>query len=83
MLFSIIGASDLYEKKLPEYAILLGASDRGRKYLSENRKNTAFPVVTKPADAPEGCATDLLRLSDSFYTSAISKSVNFDYFIKK
>lgn len=83
ILFSLIGVSDIFEKSVPEYATLLGASESGRKYLSEIRKNVDFPIITKPADAPDGRLTDILRLSDSLYASAMPKGVNFDYFMKK
>lgn len=83
ILFSLIGVSDIFEKSLPEYTILLGASETGRNYLSGIRKTAVFPIITKPADAPEGIHTDLLRLSDSLYTSAMPKDVSFDYFLKK
>lgn len=83
ILFSLLGVSDVFEKSLPEYTTLLGASERGRKYLSETRKTLDFPVVTKPADAPQGALTDIIRLSDSLYASAMPKDVNFDYFLKK
>ncbi len=83
MLFSLIGVSDIFAKAVPEYAILLGASEKGRKYLSEIRKTPGFPIITKPADAPAGVLTDILQLSDSLYASAMPKGINFDFFIKK
>ena len=83
ILFSLIGASDIFEKSLPEYTILLASSENGRKHLSNIRKTGEFPIITKPADAPEGKPTDILRLSDSLYISAFTKSISFDYFIKK
>jgi len=82
ILFSLIGVSEIFEKSLPEYTFLLGASEKGRKYLSNIRKTANFPIITKPADAPEGIHTDLLRLSDSFYASAMPKDVSFDHFLK-
>ena len=83
ILFSLLGVSDAFEKSLPEYTQLLGASEVGRKYLSDIRKTADFPIVTKPADAPDTPATSILRLSDSLYASAMPKEVNFDYFLKK
>ncbi len=83
LLFSLLGVSDIFEKSLPEFTTLLGASEKGRKYLSEIRKTVDFPIVTKPADAPVGYATDIIRLSDSLYASAMPKGVNFDHFLKK
>ena len=83
ILFSLIGASDIFAKSVPDYTILLGASESGRKYLSEIRKAVEFPIITKPADAHAGVMTDILRLSDSLYSSAMPKGVSFDYFLKK
>ena len=83
ILFSLLGASDALAKSVPEYTTLLGANEKGRKYLSNIRKTVEFPIITKPADAPEGVMTDILRLSDSLYASAMPKGVNFDYFLKK
>lgn len=82
LLFSLIGVSDVFEKKLPEYATLLAASERGRKHLSEIRKGGRYPIVTKPADAPEGVLTDLIRFSDSLYASAMPGDGRLDRFMK-
>ena len=83
ILFSLFGASELFGKSLPDYTTLLAASERGRKYLSEIRKTATFPIVTKPADAPETALTDLIRLSDSFYASAMPTARMPDFFMKK
>ena len=83
ILFSMIGVSDIFEDSLPEFTTLLAASEKGRKHLSEIRKTAIFPIVTKPADAPEGYGTDILRLSDSLYSSAMPRGATFDYFLKK
>lgn len=83
LLFSLIGVSDIFEKSLPKYTTLLGASEIGRKYLSEIRKSSSFPIITKPADAPEGAPSDLIRLSDSLYASAMGQGGDFGYFLKK
>ena len=83
LLFSMLGVSDVFEKSLPEYTTLLAASAPGRKYLSEIRKSVQFPIITKPADAPDCNLTDIIRLSDSLYASAMPKGVSFDHFLKK
>ncbi len=83
ILFSLLGVSDIFAKAVPEYTTLLAASENGRNYLSNIRKTVEFPIITKPADAPDGVLTDILRLSDSLYASAMPKGVNFDFFIKK
>ena len=83
ILFSLFGVSDLFGRSLPDYTTLLSASERGRKYLSEIRKTASFPIVTKPADAPEGALTGLVRLSDFFYASAMPTERTPDFFMKK
>jgi predicted nucleotidyltransferase len=83
ILFSLLGVSDIFEKTVPEYTTLLGANEKGRKYLSEIRKTADLPIITKPADAPDINLTEILTLSDSLYASAMPKDVNFDHFFKK
>lgn len=80
ILFSLFGVSDIFTKALPSYTTLLAASEQGRRYLSEIRKSSDFPIVTKPADAPEDALTEILRASDGFYSSAMGKKS--DYFVK-
>lgn len=58
LLFSVTGVRAEWLKTPPRYAILLAANERGKRYLSENRKNFDFPVVTKPADCVPADETD-------------------------
>lgn len=83
LLFALLGASDIFVKALPSYSTLLAASENGRKHLSSIRKSATLPIITKPADAPDESLTDLIRLSDSLYASAMPGIANFDFFIKK
>ena len=48
MLFDV---SDDEKNALPEYTVLLGATEKGLKYLSERKKSLSIPVLTKKADA--------------------------------
>ncbi len=50
-LFAVTGTRDEDIHALPRYTLLLGASEKGRAYLSETRKSRTLPIVTKPADA--------------------------------
>lgn len=52
MLFCLsnIRAEDL--KSLPTYTTLLAANERGCNLLKKKRKESVFPVVTKPANSP-------------------------------
>ena len=81
ILFSLLGVSDIFYKELPQFTNLLGVSEAGRKHLSEIRKNSVFPIITKPADAPEGHLSDILQASDQLYCMAAGFEP--DYFIKK
>lgn len=83
ILFSLFGVSDKLTHSLPEYTVLLAASGTGREFLSDIRKKCDFPVITKPADAPDCILTTLTRCCDSFYSSAIPSSVDCDCFVKK
>ena len=83
VLFALLGISNRFAKALPEYTTLLAASEKGRNYLAVIRKSSAFPIITKPADAPDGCLTDILRASDALYARAMSDDTQADYFLKK
>lgn len=50
----------------PEITVLLGASERGREYLSTVRKDLTIELVTKPADAKSAQAAVLNR-ADELY----------------
>ena len=71
LLFGALGvcSDDLFS--LPDYTVLLGANERGRKYLREWQKaneDSDFRVVTKPADAPDGRQCELSRRADALFT---------------
>lgn len=83
ILFALLGVSNRFAKSVPEYTTLLAASEKGRIYLSGIRKNLDFPIITKPADAPDGCLTEILRASDALYAHAMSNGTHSDYFLKK
>ena len=42
--------TDSLKNTPPRYTVLLGAKDRGFTILSDMRKNSAIPVITKPSD---------------------------------
>ena len=37
---------------IPQYTTILAANERGRALLSERRRTSRLPMITKPADAP-------------------------------
>lgn len=51
LLFSVTGVQPEWLKAAPGHTILLAANERGRRYLAENRKELAFPILTKPSTA--------------------------------
>lgn len=83
ILFALLGVSNSFSKAVPEHTTLLAASEKGRNYLAEIRKSSSFPIITKPADAPDGRLTGILRASDALYTCAMSNDTPTDYFLKK
>ncbi|MGN1346183.1 MAG: nucleotidyltransferase family protein [Eubacteriales bacterium] len=58
LLFSVTNVRAEWLKTPPRYTILLAANERGRRYLSENRRTLPFPIVTKPADYVPADDTD-------------------------
>ncbi len=83
ILFSLLGVSDKLTHSLPEYTVLLGASESGRKFLSTVRKTSLINIVTKPADAPECSVQRIIGESaDIFYASAFPQKKSHDHFIK-
>ena len=83
MLFSLLGVSDAMSKALPSYTTLLSANAKGRELLTSIRKSAAIPIIAKPADAPDSAQKDISDLADAFYTLAMPKNFDFDYFIKQ
>jgi len=83
MLFSLLGVSDKLSHSLPSYTTLLAASERGRELLSIWRKESDFPIITKPADTPEGTLSTLSRAADELYALAMPKAIPSDYFVKQ
>ena len=72
LLFGALGVTETDLRVMPAYTTLLAANKKGCAYLKEWRKahkeDTAFTVVTKPADAPEGRQRELGELADSLFT---------------
>ena len=72
LLFGVLGVTETDLRVMPAYTTLLAANKKGCAYLKEWRKahkeDTAFTVVTKPADTPEGRQRELGALADSLFT---------------
>ncbi len=50
ILFSILGTAPGDVKRNPLHTVLLGASESGRRYLSDKKGNFKVSIITKPAD---------------------------------
>ncbi len=48
ILHSMLGVCET--KAPPRFTVLLAMNERGREYLSQNKKSFTLPVITKPAD---------------------------------
>lgn len=73
MLFALTGVTVDDLRARPAYTILLAASRRGCDFLRDYRRATkdaadALPVITKPADAPDGRQRRLAERADALFT---------------
>ena len=82
LLFSLLGVSDIALDKKPEYTTLLAANTTGREFLSTIRKSCDFPIITKPADAPDSVGKTISEAADSLYAEAMGGEIGIDFFIK-
>ena len=82
ILFSLLGVSDVMTHTVPQYTALLAANGVGREFLSAIRKDCGFPIITKPADAPESVQRTLSEAADSLYAEAMGNEKGLDFFIK-
>ena len=84
MLFGLTGTSDDVIRSLPEYTLVLGADENGRKLISEGRKREGLRLITKPADAPKDSAQFILSEKlDSIFGLARRQKYASDEFIRK
>ena len=82
ILFSILGITGTVGCKQPEYTTLLAANATGREFLSVIRKGCDFPIITKPADAPDSVQKTISEAADSLYAEAMGNEKGLDFFIK-
>ncbi|MBE6598984.1 MAG: nucleotidyltransferase family protein [Ruminococcaceae bacterium] len=52
ILFAMLGVRTEMLREPPRFTLLLAANGRGREYLSELRKKSTFPIITKPSNIP-------------------------------
>ncbi len=69
-IFSILfGVKTENVKKMPAYTVLLGANERGLKYISDNKKRFDIPIFTRSTDEKKySVDTSLLSKSDKVYS---------------
>ena len=84
ILYILLGIKQADLDCVPSYAVLLGANEKGREYLSSIRKNEgAIKVVTKPASAEDCRQFELSKKSDALYTMCFKNKKESGFYIKK
>lgn len=84
ILYILLGIKQTDLEKNPEYTILLGASEKGREYLSKIRKNEdVIKVITKPSDADKTRGFELSKKADALYTMCFKDKKESGFYIKK
>ncbi len=86
MLFAVTGVTEGDLKALPTYTQLLAANGRGRQYLSAFRKaseNGGIPIITKPADTPDGRQKVLNQQLDALFTLCLPQPKEAGWLMKK
>ncbi|MFX3674209.1 MAG: nucleotidyltransferase [Paenisporosarcina sp.] len=75
--------TDLHQHKNPTYLRLLGMTKEGQKYLNENKKNLALPLLSRVAATKDSLlsydihATDMYMLG--LQSSALDNPIGMDY----
>ena len=69
---SLFDVDDSERNALPTYTVLLGANARGVKYLSELRKTSLFPVLTKHSEASKYRISDTAQFKKAVKADSIS-----------
>lgn len=84
ILYILLGIKQSDLVAAPQYTILLGASVKGREYLSEIRKNdNELKVITKPANAEGTRQFELSKNADALYTMCFENKKESGFYIKK
>ena len=84
ILYILLGVKQGDLEKMPEYTVLLGASEKGREYLSSIRKNeNAMRIITKPADAEGNRQFEISKKADALYTMCFENKKESGFYIKK
>lgn len=81
-LFALCNVKKEHLTEPPEFTVLLAANDKGRKILSETRKNDSYKIITKPSVASDSEAWERQVFADSLYTMLFDKVKEASFFIK-
>lgn len=87
-LYELLGVKreDLYCS--PEVTLLLGASEKGCRYLSSIRKNSLLRIITKPSDSADLSAAglaqlEMIRRADELYSLCLVEGVPCGEFLRR
>ena len=88
MWYRYFGITSPGDTDFVRYAQILGMNDRGQKKLSELRRRTSIPLLTKPADAaalasPAREQATLARMADSVFALAIPSPMPGNYALRR
>ena len=83
LIFCMTGVKNEDVKDMPVYTTLLGANEKGRRLLANNRKINLMNVITKSADAPETRQKELSYKLDCIFGLAANQPIPIEDFYKK
>ncbi len=70
----LFGITEADLKSSPDYTQVLAFNPAGRRILSQIRKTSRIPVITKPADVPQNSRqTVLTDISDAYFTLSLPR----------
>jgi len=87
-LFALLGIRKGDVMRTPSVTVLLGASEKGREYLSAQRKEPGIKILTKPSDSTvitdEGVRQlSLMRRADELYALCLREKVPAGEYLRK
>lgn len=79
----LFGITDADLRREPDYTQVLALNSAGRELLSQIRKTSRIPVVTKPADVPENSRqARLTDTADAYFTLTLPQQRESGFFKK-
>ena len=84
ILYILLGIKQSDLDTMPAYTTLLGASKKGRAYLSSIRKDERdIKIVTKPADAEQCRQLEIDKKADTLYSMCFKHKKRSEFCVKK